>query len=237
MVIDRDILTPFSNWTSTFAEWCKHRCHWHRLCPKGSLQRLGIIFVTYPEPKNTVFFPPVFCEALNMLANLESTVCPLSYITFVQNCERFFWVNLRQQQTENNEVLFEYPPLTLKMARCYLVPRLVLARKTNGGREVFWSSSPIWRKRKQSLQSMVFGFHVPNFSDFGGFHWGFWDGFFLSPANLFHPGFEAISQGSVKPAEFSLWDVTFPGSPLETDRPWKMPGTLRSKSCGPTQPA
>ena len=93
----------------------------------------------------------------------------------------FFGSTLGNSKTENNEVLFEYPPLTLKMARCYLVPRLVLARKTNGGREVFWSSSPIWRKRKQSLQSMVFGFHVQIFRILGGFIGVFGMVFFCHP--------------------------------------------------------
>ena len=44
--------------------------------------------------------------------------------------------------------------------------------------------------------------------------------FFLSPANLFLPGFEAISQGSVQPAEFVLWDVTF--SHLVTLETWAL---------------
>lgn len=173
-----------------------------------------------------VFFPPVFCEALNMLANLESTVCHLSYITFVQNCERCFGSTLGNSKLKTNEVLFEYPPLTLKMARCYLVPRL------NGGREVFWNSSPIWREENSLFQAWFWGSMLKFFGEGGFLGWFFFVTRNLCPriwGNI--PGFCAAG----RVCDFRMW--LFPISLRWRLGPWKMPGTLRSKSCGPTQPA
>lgn len=200
---------------------------------KGEPAKAWHHFCHLSGAENTGFFPPVFCEALNMLANLESTVCPLSYITFVQNCERFFGSTLGSSKLKTMRSCSSIPLWHWRwhVATWHLGLK---ARKTNGGREVFWNSSPIWRKRKQSLPSMVFGVPCPNFF-LGGFI-GFFGMFFFGHPQFVPPRIWGNIPGFCGAGRVCFSDVTFSISvgDLGFD---KWPGTLRSKSCGPTQPA
>ena len=77
------------------------------------------------------------------------------------------------------------------------------ARKTNGGREVFWNSSPIWREENNLFQAWFLGFHVQIFL---GVSLGFLGWFFCVTRNLWSriwgniPGFCAAGRVC-----FSMW--------------------------------